>query len=97
MGLSGNGKTDLPVKHEIAGHDVRAPTALGSDSQQALWAIREVKALLDSYRKWIHSLILVGSYALGQAGRHSDADFLVLLGRGEKASYMSRILFDFEF
>ena len=59
------------------------------DSDQARWAIREIKSFLDSYRKWIHSLLLFGSYALGQAGRHSDVDFLVLLKNGEKGGWSS--------
>ncbi|MBU4426035.1 MAG: hypothetical protein KKB35_04795, partial [Proteobacteria bacterium] len=41
---------------------------LGPDSDQARWAIRETKAFLDSYREWIHSLVMFGSYALGKAG-----------------------------
>jgi predicted nucleotidyltransferase len=69
---------------------------LGPDSDQARWAIREIKAFLDSYRKWIHSLVLFGSYALGRAGSHSDVDFLVLLKKGEKARRIRRILFDFK-
>ena len=54
-------------------------TRLGRDLDQARWAIREIKAFLHSYRKWIHSLVMFGSYASGQAGSHSDVDFLVLL------------------
>lgn len=69
---------------------------LGPDSDQARWAIREIKAFLDSYREWIHSLVMFGSYALGQAGYNSDVDFLVLLKAGEKVRRIRRILFDFK-
>ena len=69
---------------------------LGSDSDQARWAIREIKAFLDSYREEIHSLLLFGSYALGQARYGSDIDFLVLLKGGEKVKRIRRILFDFK-
>jgi predicted nucleotidyltransferase len=68
---------------------------LGPVSDQARWAIRETKAFLDSYREWIHSLVMFGSYALGKAGCHSDVDFLVLLKAGEKVRRIRRILFDF--
>ena len=69
---------------------------LGPDSDHARWAIREIKAFLDSYREEIHSLVLFGSYALGQAGYNSDIDFLVLLKAGEKVRRIRRILFDFK-
>ena len=69
---------------------------LGPDSDQARWAIRETKAFLDSYREWIHSLVMFGSYALGKAGCHSDVDFLVLLKAGEEVRRIRRILFDFK-
>ncbi len=69
---------------------------LDPDSDQARWAIREIKAFLDSYREWIHSLVMFGSYALGKAGCHSDIDFLVLLKAGEKVRRIRRILFDFK-
>ena len=69
---------------------------LGPDSDQARWAIREIKAFLDSYREWIHSLVMFGSYALGKAGCHSDVDFLVLLKAVEKVRRIRRILFDFK-
>jgi len=69
---------------------------LGPDSDQARWAIRETKAFLDSYREWIHSLVMFGSYALGKAGGHFDVDFLVLLKAGEKVRRIRRILFDFK-
>ena len=71
-------------------------TGLGPDSDQARWAIREIKCFLESYRKWVHSLVMFGSYALEQAGRHSDVDFLVLLKKGEKARTIRSILFDFK-
>ena len=69
---------------------------LDPDSDQARWAIREIKAFLDSYREWIHSLVMFGSYALGKAGCHSDIDFLVLLKAGENVTRIRRILFDFK-
>jgi len=69
---------------------------LGPDSNQARWAIREIKAFLYPHRKLIHSLILFGSYALGQARRHSDIDFLVLLKKGEQVRKIKRFLFDFK-
>jgi predicted nucleotidyltransferase len=65
---------------------------LGFDSQKARWAMQEVKILLDPYRKYIHSLILFGSYAMGHATRLSDVDFLVLLKKGEKVHRLSRFL-----
>ena len=70
-------------------------TGLGPDSDQARWAIREIKAFLYAHRKLIHSLILFGSFALGQARRHSDIDFLVLLKKGEQVRKIKRFLFDF--
>jgi predicted nucleotidyltransferase len=69
---------------------------LGPDSEQARWAIREIKAFLDSYRQLIHSLVLFGSYALGNATPHSDIDFLVLLKPGEETRRIRRILFGFK-
>ncbi len=69
---------------------------LGPDSARARWAICETKALLDSYRTWIHSLILFGSYAQGHARRFSDADFLILLKKGERTRRISSIFFDIE-
>ena len=69
---------------------------LGPDSDQARWAIREIKAFFDPYREEIHSLVMFGSYALGKAGCHSDVDFLVLLKAGEKVRRIRRILFDFK-
>ena len=75
---------------------VAQKTGLGPDSDQARWAIREIKAFLYSYRKWVHSLVMFGSYALGHAGRHSDVDFLVLLKKGGQVRKIKRILFDFK-
>ena len=69
---------------------------LGPESEQARWAIREMKAFLDSFRQSIHSLVLFGSYALGNATRHSDIDFLLLLKPGEETRKLRRILFDFK-
>ena len=58
--------------------------------------MQEVKAFLDPYRKYIHSLILFGSYAMGHATRFSDVDFLVLLKNGKKVQRLSRVLFGIE-
>ncbi len=69
---------------------------LGPDSERACWAIREIKSFLESYRKWVHSLVLFGSYALGQAAYRSDVDFLVLLKRGDKVRRIRSVLFDFK-
>lgn len=69
-------------------------SALGPQSVQAQWAISEVKSMLDSYRKWIHSLLMFGSYALGRAGRYSDVDFLVLMKKGKHVSRFRQTLFD---
>ena len=74
---------------------VAQKTGLGPDSDQARWAIGEIKAILYSYMKWVHSLVMFGSYALGQAGYYSDVDFLVLLKKGEQVRKINRILFDF--
>ncbi len=67
---------------------------LGLQSVQGQWAINEIKAKLDSYKKWIHSLLLFGSYALGRAGRHSDVDFMVLMKKGEHVSRFHKTLLD---
>lgn len=67
---------------------------LGIESAPAQWAIREVKAFLFPFHKQIHSLILVGSYALGHARKDSDVDFLMLIKGAERARRLSRILFD---
>ena len=61
---------------------VAQETILGPDSKQARWIIREIKAFLDSYRQSIHSLVLLGSYALGNTTCQSDIDFLILRTRG---------------
>ncbi|MDL1962228.1 MAG: nucleotidyltransferase domain-containing protein [Deltaproteobacteria bacterium] len=71
-------------------------TRLGLDSDRACWAIREIKSFLESYRKWVHSLVLFGSYALGQVASRSDVDFLVLLKRGDKVRRIRSVLFDFK-
>jgi hypothetical protein len=70
---------------------------LGPDSPQALRAMGKAKALLDPYRRWIRSLVLFGSYALGQAERGSDIDLLVLLKPGKMAREIKRRLFHFDF
>jgi len=75
---------------------VAQETGLGLESGQARWAIREMKAFLDSYRESVHSLVLFGSYALGNATRHSDMDFLLLLKPGKETRRLRRILFDFK-
>ena len=67
---------------------------LGLQSVQGQWAINEIKAKLDSYKKWIHSLLLFGSYALSRAGRHSDIDFMVLMKKGEHVSRFHKTLLD---
>ena len=69
---------------------------LGPNSPQARWAGREIKAILDSYCRSIHSLVLFGSYAMGNATLRSDIDFLVLLKSGEEARRLRKILFDFK-
>ena len=69
---------------------------LGPNSPQARWAVREIKAILDSYGRSIHSLVLFGSYAMGNATPQSDIDFLVLLKSGEEARRLRKILFDFK-
>lgn len=38
---------------------VAQKSGLGPDSDQARWAIGEIKAILYSYMKWIHSLVVV--------------------------------------
>ena len=75
---------------------VAQKTELGLDSDRARWAIREIKSFLESYRKWVHSLVVFGSYALGQAACRSDVDFLVLLKRGDKVRRIRSVLFDFK-
>ncbi|MBW1699612.1 MAG: nucleotidyltransferase domain-containing protein [Deltaproteobacteria bacterium] len=68
---------------------------LGVDSDVARWAIKEIKEYFDTYKEWIHSVVLFGSYALGQAGSHSDVDFLVLLKKGKQVDRIRKIIFDF--
>ncbi len=84
------------LSNNLSPNPIGQKPGLGPDSDQARWAIREIKAFLDSYREWIHSLVMFGSYALGKAGCHSDVDFLVLLKAGEKVRRIRRILFDFK-
>ncbi len=69
----------------------------GPKSNQAIWAGREIKAMLAPYRRWIHSLVLFGSYAQGQAGRHSDIDFLVLIKKGEQLQKLHKTFFDIRY
>ncbi len=84
------------LSNNLSPNPIGQNPGLGPDSDQARWAIQETKAFLDSYREWIHSLVMFGSYALGKAGCHSDVDFLVLLKAGEKVRRIRRILFDFK-
>ena len=69
----------------------------GPDSPKALRAMGKAKALLDPYRKWIRSLVLFGSYALGQAERGSDVDLLVILRPGEMTREIKNRLFHVPF
>jgi predicted nucleotidyltransferase len=64
------------------------------DSLEVLKAMGEAKEFLDPYRRWIHSLVLFGSYALGRAERGSDLDLLVILKHGHKTREVKRRLFD---
>jgi predicted nucleotidyltransferase len=68
---------------------------LGPDSARALEAMGKGKDFLDPYRRWIHSLVLFGSYAFGRAGVGSDLDLLVVLKRSLKVKEIKRKLFDF--
>lgn len=72
-------------------------THLGPDSPQALIAMSEAKALIDPYRRLVHSVILFGSYALGRAERESDLDVLVILENSRKSSQLKRRFFDMGF
>ena len=60
----------------------RAGINLGPDLPQALRAMGKAKAFLDPYRRSIRSVILFGSYALGQAETGSDIDLLVVFKNG---------------
>jgi len=53
--------------------------------------------MLAPYRRWIHSLVLFGSYAQGQADRHSDIDFLVLIKKGEQLQKLHKTFFDLRY
>jgi predicted nucleotidyltransferase len=66
---------------------------LGPDSPQALSAMCAAKDFLDPYRRWIHSLVLFGSYAFGRAERGSDLDLLVILKHGHMTKEIKRRLF----
>jgi predicted nucleotidyltransferase len=70
---------------------------LGPDSPQALAALHSARHFLDSYRRWIHSLVLFGSYAIGRAEGTSDLDLLVILNHGHMAREIKRSLFDVGF
>jgi predicted nucleotidyltransferase len=70
---------------------------LGPDSPQALAAMHAGKHFLDSYRRWIQSLVLFGSYAMGRAEGGSDLDLLVILKHGHMAREIKRSLFDVGF
>jgi len=65
----------------------------GPDSPQGLSAMREAKDFLGPYRRWIHSLVLFGSYAFGRAERGSDLDLLVILKHGHMTKEIKRRLF----
>jgi predicted nucleotidyltransferase len=65
----------------------------GPDSPQGLSAMCEAKDFLDPYRRWIHSLVLFGSYAFGRAERGSDLDLLVILKHGHMTKEIKRRLF----
>jgi len=84
--------TNIPARDRNQTRSISVVSGLGFDSEKARWAMQEVKAFLDPYRKYIHSLILFGSYAMGHATRFSDVDFLVLLKNGEKVHRLSRLL-----
>jgi predicted nucleotidyltransferase len=67
---------------------------LGPQSVQGQWAINEIKAKLDSYKKWIHCLLMFGSYASNRAGLRSDIDFLVLMKKGKHVGRFHKTLLD---
>jgi len=90
--ISDKPSTDTPARDRDQTRPISVVNGLGFDSEKARWAMQEVKAFLDPYRKYIHSLILFGSYAMGHATRFSDVDFLVLLKNGEKVQRLSRVL-----
>ena len=90
--ISDKPSTDTPARDRDQTRPISVVNGLGFDSEKARWAMQEVKAFLDPYRKYIHSLILFGSYAMGHATRFSDVDFLVLLRNGKKVHRLSRLL-----
>ena len=90
--ISDKPSTDTPARDRDQSRPISVVNGLGFDSEKARWAMQAVKAFLDPYRKYIHSLILFGSYAMGHATRFSDVDFLVLLKNGEKVQRLSRVL-----
>jgi len=69
----------------------------GPESDQAIWADREIKAMLAPNRRWIHSLVLFGSYAQGQANQYSDIDFLVLIKKGEQLQKLHKTFFNLRY
>ena len=69
----------------------------GPESNQAIWASREIEAMLVPYRRWIHSLVLFGSYAQSQANQYSDIDFLVLIKKGEQLQKLHKTFFDIRY
>jgi predicted nucleotidyltransferase len=89
--------TDMADQDTMNPDADRAGRNLGPDSPQALRAMGKAKAFLDPYRRWIHSLILFGSYALGQAETGSDIDLLVVLKQSGVAREIKRKLFHFHF
>ena len=72
MGIRATSNMELSLRINLDQHgkDNHPPKifsqkpGLDPDSDQARWAIREIKAFLDSYREEIHSLVLFGSCAL---------------------------------
>jgi len=67
---------------------------MGPDSPRALEAMGKAKEYLDPCRRWIHSLVLFGSYAFGRAEGESDLDLLVILKHSRKAREVKRRFFD---
>ena len=76
--------------HPLEGHAKH----LGPDSPQSLAAMQAAKEFLEPYRRWIHSLVLFGSYAMGRAEGDSDLDLVVILKHGHMARQIRRSLFD---
>ena len=59
-----NPSTDIPTRDRDQTRPISVVNGLGFDSEKARWAMQEVKAFLDPYRKYIHSLMIIkGSLA----------------------------------